>query len=143
MSVPGGYRQGQLKDKHPEWVRQTSQALNLLYSLGGSPSAENSSFVFSACSPSNRKFCSEAQNRKWEVSRTGFPSSPRANHCTFVDENYCGAVLPPFLKGTNVSICQVCAVNSPPPEERNHRAASFLNDIDSEGIPRVFPSEPN
>lgn len=109
-------------------MRQTPQTVNLLYSRGRSPSAENSSFVFSAWSPSNGKFCSEAQNRKREVSRTDFPNSPKANHCTLMDENCHDKVLTPFLKGGNMSICQLCAENSLLPEERNNLAASFLNE---------------
>lgn len=128
MAVPGGYRQGQLKDKHREWVRQTPQTVNLLYSLGRSPSAENSSFVFSAWPPSNGKFCSEAQNRKREVIRTDFPNSPKANHCTLMDENCHGKVLTPSLKGGNTSTCQLCAENGLLPEGRNNLAASFLNE---------------
>ena len=106
--------------------------MNLRYSLGRPTSGENSSFVFSAWSPSNGKFCSEAQNRKQEVNRNDFPNSPKANHCTCYGWELRWGVNPP-LKGGTISICQLCTVNSLLPKERNSLSASFLSGGGTQG----------
>lgn len=79
--------------------------------------------MFSAWSPSNGKFCSEAQNRKQEANRNDFPNSPKANHCTCYEWELRWSVNP-LLKRSNINLPTM--YSKQPTPKRKEQPISFL-----------------